>query len=350
MLPYALMRPFIFAMDAEKAHGLAITALKTGLTSPCSLKPDPALRVEFCGLSCANPLGLAAGFDKNAEAVDGLARIGFGFVEVGSLTPRPQPGNDKPRIFRLIEDQGVINRLGFNNEGHEAALARLKGRKFSTILGVNVGANKDASDRHADYAAGLLAFNDIADYITVNISSPNTPGLRTLQSRQELETLLSRLAEAKAKLSTPKPIFLKIAPDLEREELEDIAKLTENSIISAIIISNTTITRPTSLRSAEQKQQGGLSGAPLFELSTRKLAELASLTSLPLIGVGGIHNTETAWQKLRAGASLIQLYSALIYGGPELVAEILQGLSQRLAREGYKSIQEVTRSGIASWL
>lgn len=349
MLPYALMRPFIFALDAERAHGLALAALKTGVVGSASLPHDPALAVEAFGIRFANPLGLAAGFDKNAEAIDGLARVGFSFVEVGSLTPRPQPGNPKPRLFRLIEDQAVINRMGFNNEGHAAALARLKNRRFATVLGVNVGANKDAQDRHADYAAGITAFNDVADYLTVNISSPNTPGLRALQGRQELQGLLSRIAEARSRISSPKPVLLKIAPDLETAELEDIARLTENSAVSGIIISNTTITRPQDLRSAHKSETGGLSGAPLFELSTRKLATLARMTKLPLVGAGGIHDVETAWQKLRAGASLLQLYSALVYGGPQLVADIVAGLSRRLKQEGFANVGEVTGSGISSW-
>ena len=346
MLPYALLRPALFALDAERAHGLALQALKSGLLPACAPEPLP---VRLFGLQFANPLGLAAGFDKNAEAVAGLARIGFGFVEVGSLTPRPQAGNPKPRLFRLKEDQAVINRMGFNNEGHEAALARLQGQRFSTVLGVNVGANKDASDRMADYALGITRFNDVADYLTVNISSPNTPGLRALQSRQELESLLARIAEARARLSGPKPVMLKIAPDLEQEELEDIARLTANGAVDGIILSNTTITRPESLASALKAETGGLSGKPLFELSTRKLAALARLTRLPIIGAGGIHDAETAWQKLRAGASLLQLYSGLVYGGPGLVAEIVNGLAARMRREGFTSIAEVTGSGIADW-
>lgn len=349
MLPYALLRPLIFTLDAERAHGLALAVLKSGWLAPARPQPDARLAVEAFGIRFANPLGLAAGFDKNAEAVDGLARVGFGFVEVGSLTPRPQAGNPKPRLFRLIEDKAVINRMGFNNQGHAAALARLQARRFDTVLGVNVGANKDADDRHADYAAGIGAFNDVADYLTVNISSPNTPGLRALQSRGELQALLERLGEARAKLSRPKPILLKIAPDLETAELEDIARLTENSAVSGIIISNTTITRPDSLRSAHRGEAGGLSGAPLFELSTRKLAQLAGMTKLPIVGAGGIHDAETAWQKLRAGATLLQLYSALIYGGPELVGDILRGLSLRLKREGLAHISQVTGSGISSW-
>lgn len=349
MLPYALIRPVLFALDAERAHNLAIQALKSGLVPAARLKADAALEVELLGLRFANPVGLAAGFDKNAEAVDALARLGFGFVEVGSLTPKPQPGNARPRLFRLAEDRAVINRFGFNNEGHAAALHHLRGRRAKCLLGVNVGANKDAADRMADYALGLATFNDVADYLTVNISSPNTPGLRTLQSRAELETLLARIADTRAKITNPKPVLLKIAPDLEQEELEDIARLTEGGAVDGIILSNTTITRPETLRSPHRREMGGLSGTPLFELSTRKLAALAKLTKLPLIGVGGVSDAETAWQKLRAGASLIQLYSALIYGGPGLVAEIIAGLSTRLRREGFTHVSEVTGTGLADW-
>jgi dihydroorotate dehydrogenase len=349
MLPYALLRPAIFALDAERAHDLALKALQLGLGGANHLPPDPALQQELWGLTFANPMGLAAGFDKNAQAVEAMAKLGFGAVEVGSLTPKPQPGNPKPRLFRLREDEAVINRMGFNNEGHAPALARLQQAKCACILGVNVGANKDATDRLADYAAGIACFNEVADYLTVNISSPNTPGLRALQSRKELSELLERLAQAKAALAKPKPILLKIAPDLEDAELEDIAKLTQDSAISGIIISNTTISRPAHLRSAHASETGGLSGKPLFELSTRRLAKLAKLTQLPIIGAGGISDAETAWEKLRAGASLLQLYSALIYKGPGLIAEINAGLSARLKREGLTHIAQVTRSGLAAW-
>ena len=349
MLPYALIRPVLFALDAERAHNLAIQALKLGLVPARRIKPDPALAVDMLGLHFANPLGLAAGFDKNAQAVDALAGLGFGFVEVGSLTPLAQEGNPKPRLFRLAQDRAVINRFGFNNQGHAAALPRLQSRKVNCVLGVNVGANKDAADRMADYALGLERFNDVADYLTVNISSPNTPGLRTLQSRAELETLLSRISQTRAKLANPKPVFLKIAPDLETAELEDIARLTEGGAVQGILLSNTTITRPDSLRSLAKSETGGLSGKPLFELSTRKLAQLAKLTKLPLIGVGGVSDADTDWEKLRAGASLIQLYSALTYGGPELVAQILTGLSARLRREGFTHISQVTGTGLADW-
>ncbi|MDP4823964.1 MAG: quinone-dependent dihydroorotate dehydrogenase [Aestuariivirgaceae bacterium] len=349
MLPYALIRPVLFALDAERAHNLALKALKLGLVPALGVKPDAALAVELFGLRFANPVGLAAGFDKNAEAVEAIARLGFGFVEVGSLTPKPQAGNPKPRMFRLADDRAVINRLGFNNQGHAAALQRLRGKRAKCVLGVNVGANKDATDRMADYALGLSTFNDVADYLTVNISSPNTPGLRTLQSRAELESLLARIADTRAKITDPKPVLLKIAPDLEQAELEDIARLTESGAVDGIIISNTTITRPEYLRASNKGETGGLSGTPLFELSTRKLAALAQLTKLPLIGVGGVCDAETAWQKLRAGASLIQLYSALTYGGPGLVAEILTGLAARLRREGFAHVSEVTGTGIADW-
>jgi dihydroorotate dehydrogenase len=267
------------------------------------------------------------------------------------LTPLPQPGNPKPRLFRLPEDEALINRLGFNNSGHAAALGRLKALAKPSIIGVNIGANRDSADRIADYAKGLENFNGTASYIAVNISSPNTPGLRALQSRKQLNLLLSRLTETRRSLSDPKPLLLKIAPDLSNEELADIAELSLANGIDGLIVSNTTLSRPL-LKSSRASEQGGLSGRPLFELSTRKLACLYRLTKgrLPLIGVGGVSSAETAWQKIRAGASLVQLYTALIYEGPELVTDIVKGLAQRLAASGKNSLCEITGTGVADWL
>jgi dihydroorotate dehydrogenase len=349
MRAYRLLRPLLFMLPPERAHHLALAALERRLL-PEGPQPDE-LKIELWGLTFPNPIGVAAGFDKNAEAEAGLFSLGFGFVEVGTLTPSPQPGNPHPRLFRLAEDEALINRLGFNNSGHAAALARLKARAAPGIIGVNIGANRDSADRIADYVRGLETFNGTASYVAVNISSPNTPGLRALQSQKELSLLLSRLTETRRALSDPKPLLLKIAPDLSNEELADIAELSLANGIDGLIVSNTTLSRP-SLKSPHAAEQGGLSGQPLFELSTRKLAWLYRLTNgrLPLIGVGGVSSAETAWQKIRAGASLVQLYTALIYAGPSLVADILEGLAQRLKASGKVSIGEITGTGVADWL
>jgi dihydroorotate dehydrogenase len=333
-LAFPLLRPMLHRLDAEQAHGLTIRILKMlPLGVP---KPRADLAVQAFGLQFTNPLGLAAGFDKNAEVPDVMLALGFGFTEIGTVTPRPQEGNPRPRLFRLTEDEAVINRMGFNNEGHVAALARLTARAGRKgIVGVNIGANKDSEDRIADYVAGIAAFSHLASYVTVNVSSPNTPGLRALQSRAELESLLARLNDARSRASRRPPMLLKIAPDLRDDELEDIAVACGGGAVDGIIVSNTTLSR-NDLRSPLQGQAGGLSGKPLFALSTRQLAKLFILTNgaIPLIGVGGIHDAETAWIKLAAGATLLQLYSALVYKGPALVTEILSGLSGRLGREG----------------
>jgi len=330
---FPLVRPLLHALDAEAAHGLTVGLLKL-LPAPAAGPVDSRLAVSAFGLDFPNPLGLAAGFDKNAEVPDAMLAQGFGFVEVGTLTPKPQSGNPRPRLFRLAEDRAVINRLGFNNEGHAVVLARLAARRAG-IVGVNLGANKDSSDRIADYVTGIETFASVADYLTVNISSPNTPGLRSLQSRAELQSLLARLNEARARQRRHPPMLLKIAPDLRDDELEDIAQCCGGGTVDGIIVSNTTISRPP-LKSRHAGEQGGLSGAPLFKLSTRQLAHLYLLTQgrIPLIGVGGIADAETAWAKILAGATLLQLYSALVYRGPGLVAEILAGLAARLARHG----------------
>jgi dihydroorotate dehydrogenase len=335
---FPLIRPLIYRFDAERAHRLTIGLLKL---APLSNPPasDPRLAVSAFGLTFPNPLGLAAGFDKNAEVPDALLAQGFGFVEVGTLTPRPQAGNPQPRLFRLTEDKAVINRMGFNNNGQADALARLKLRRGRGLVGVNIGANKDSADRIADYEHGLSIFTGVADYLTVNISSPNTPGLRALQSREELRSLLDRLNTARFKAARRPPMLLKIAPDLRDDELEDIAHVCGGGAVDGIIVSNTTLSRPP-LVSAHKDEAGGLSGAPLFALSTQTLAKLYLISEgrIPLIGVGGISDTETAWIKLRAGASLLQIYSALIFRGPQLIPEILDGLSKRLAARGFSSL------------
>jgi dihydroorotate dehydrogenase len=349
---YRLLRPLLYCVPPETGHRLAIAALKYGLFPTAAQPFEPSLQVKLCGLTFPNPLGVAAGFDKDIEAPDALLRLGFGFAEVGSITPLPQPGNPKPRLFRLEADRALINRLGFNSGGHANAVSRLRSRAGRPgIIGVNIGANKESSDIVADYVQGLTCFNDIASYIAINISSPNTPGLRGLQSKAELRHLLERIGEARSELHRPKPLLLKIAPDLSDAELDDIAGLVIAHSIDGVIVSNTTVSRP-ALKSPRASEPGGLSGAPLFELSTRKLARLYRLTSgrLPLIGVGGVTCAETAWQKLRAGASLIQLYSALVYEGPSLARTICGGLAERLAASAKKSISEITGTGVSDWL
>ena len=348
-LAFPILRPLLHRLDAEVAHDLTIRILTI---APRGVPPasDPRLKVMAFGLDFANPLGLAAGFDKNAQVPDAMLAQGFGFVEVGTLTPRPQDGNPRPRLFRLDEDMAVINRMGFNNHGHAAALARLIARKTrGGIVGVNLGANKDSTDRTADYVAGIQIFSGIADYQTVNISSPNTPGLRALQSRAELQALLDRLNEARSLEARRPPMLLKIAPDLRADELEHIAACCGKGAVDGIIVSNTTISRPP-LKSRHAGEPGGLSGAPLFALSTRQLAKLYLLTggTIPLIGVGGIANAEHAWTKLLAGASLLQLYSALVYQGPGLIGEILHGLAAKLNKTGAPSLTAITGSEAAA--
>lgn len=332
---FPVLRPLLHGLDAETAHRLTIRAL--ALAPPGAVpKPDPRLAVTAFGVDFPNPLGLAAGFDKNAEVPDAMLALGFGFTEIGTVTPRPQAGNARPRLFRLPEDQAVINRMGFNNDGHAAALKRLRARvQRGGIVGVNIGANKDSADRIGDYVAGIEAFARVASYFTVNISSPNTPGLRALQSRAELEQLLARLNAARQAAAMKPPMLLKIAPDLSEEEIEDIAVCCEGGAVDGIIVSNTTLSRP-GLRSPLAGEQGGLSGEPLLELSTRQLARMFLLTGgrIPLVGAGGVHDAASALLKIRAGASLVQLYSALVYQGPGLVAEILSGMVEELARSG----------------
>jgi dihydroorotate dehydrogenase len=322
-------------LDAEDAHRATIAALKLLPDFPAA-PDDPRLAVSAFGLNFPNPVGLAAGFDKNAEVFSKTVTLGFGFVEVGTLTPRPQPGNPRPRAFRLAQDRAVINRYGFNNDGHASALRRLGARRRGGIVGVNIGANKDSEDRVADYVAGVNAFWPVADYFTVNVSSPNTPGLRDLQEPRALAELLARVLEARDAARTRRPLLLKIAPDLDLSQLDGIVRVARDARIDGMIVSNTTISRPASLRSGIKGEAGGLSGAPLFELSTRRLAQVFVRVErqFPLIGVGGIDSAAAAIAKIEAGASLIQLYSALVYEGPGLVSRIKKGLVERLAGEG----------------
>ena len=345
-LGFRALRPLLHCMDAETAHGLTIKALKTGFGGSAKIISPANLGMSCFGLKFENPLGLAAGFDKNAEVPDAMLALGFGFVEVGTVTPRPQEGNPRPRLFRLSEDQAVINRLGFNNEGHTAVLERLRRRKHkSGIVGVNIGTNKDSTDRISDYAVGINAFSDVTSYFTINISSPNTPGLRNLQSAAELPALLKRLNEARQTQQRQVPMLLKIAPDLEADEMQAIAECCLNSAMDGVIISNTTLSRP-ALHAPHAKETGGLSGAPLFDLSTQQLARFYLLTmgKIPLVGVGGIANVEHAWSKICAGASLLQLYSALVFQGPELVQDILSGLSRKLAEKKFATLSDAVGS------
>ncbi len=324
---FRFSKPFLHGRDAEAAHLTTLRLLSCMPPLPAA-RPDPNLAQTLFGLAFPNPLGLAPGFDKNAEVPKQMLQMGFGFVEVGTLTPRPQDGNAKPRLFRLTEDHAVINRMGFNNQGHAAALQRLSNRTYQGLVGVNVGANKDSVDRADDYVAGIACFSDIADYITINISSPNTPGLRGMQSADELKMLLQRLNEARSLQRKRPPMFLKIAPDLGDAELRDIAICCANGSVDAVIISNTTLSRP-NLTSSHATETGGLSGRPLFELSTRQLAKFYTLSGgrIPLIGVGGIEDGETAVAKIEAGASLLQVYSAMVYRGPDLISDVLLSLS-----------------------
>jgi dihydroorotate dehydrogenase len=347
-------RKALFALEPETAHGLSIAALKSGLPLSPALHPDPRLAVSVAGLGFPNPLGMAAGYDKNAEVPDALLRLGFGFAEVGTLTPLPQAGNPRPRIFRLAEDRAVINRLGFNNDGHERAARRLQARAGrGGIVGVNIGANKDSADRIADYVAGVRRFAPLASYLTVNISSPNTPGLRAMQERTALSELLSRVIAAREETTAgghKVPILLKIAPDLGEAELADIAAEVLDKKADGLIVSNTTLSRA-GLTGHHREEGGGLSGRPLFPRSTAVLARMRKLVGpdLPLIGVGGVDSVWTALDKIRAGADLVQLYTGLIYGGPSLPRRIVAGLAEECSRQRLTSICELRDSAVEEW-
>lgn len=339
-------------LDPERAHGLSLLALRSGLAPLPGPVDLPRLHTTLAGMPLLNPVGLAAGYDKNAEAIAPLSRAGFGFIEVGAATPLPQPGNEKPRLFRLTEDRAAINRFGFNNQGMEAIGTRLAARTPGPVpVGLNLGANKTAQNRAADFATVLAHCGPHVDFATVNVSSPNTERLRDLQGRAALAELLRQVMEARATLPRPIPVFLKIAPDLTRADLEDIVEVALSTRISGIITTNTTISRE-GLKSANRDQAGGLSGAPLFEKSTRVLAQLSQLTHglLPLIGVGGISTAEQAYQKIRAGASAVQLYTAMVYGGLSIIPEIARGLDTLLARDGYASVSLAVGTGRGDWL
>jgi dihydroorotate dehydrogenase len=327
-------------LDPEDAHGLAIRGLKLGL-GPAGARDDAILATELAGLALPNPVGLAPGFDKDAEVFGPMLRAGFGFVECGTVTPRPQAGNPRPRLFRLSEDRAVINRMGFNNRGLEAFAGRLAGRG-SGLVGANIGANKDSEDRIGDYVTGLTRLWGLASYFTINISSPNTPGLRALQTRAALEELLGRIAEARDALPAAGrvPMFLKVAPDLEPGEVETIAETSLAHGLAGIMVANTTVSRP-ALASRFRDEMGGLSGAPLLALSTRILGEFAAASGgrLALIGVGGIGSGADAYAKIRAGATAVQLYSALVFEGPGLVTRIKRDLAVRLRSDGFASVR-----------
>ena len=336
-------------LSPERAHNATLRALATGLGPRACLAPDPRLKIQVAGLDFDNPIGLAAGFDKNAEVIRPMLALGFGFVEVGAVTPRPQPGNDRPRVFRLPADQAVINRYGFNNDGLDVVARRLRraaGRRG--VVGVNLGANKDSEDRIADYVKGVVALEGLVDFYTVNISSPNTPGLRALQDKQSLASLLDQVIVARDGLAKPAPVFLKIAPDLTDEDKADIADVVRAAEIDGLIVSHTTIARPDRLVGRHAGEKGGLSGAPLFEPSTRLLGEMrrALGASTPLVGVGGVSSAADAYAKIRAGASLVQLYTALVYKGPGLAQDIVRGLAARLQSDGFDAVADAVGADI----
>ncbi|XP_011687614.1 PREDICTED: dihydroorotate dehydrogenase (quinone), mitochondrial [Wasmannia auropunctata] len=339
--------PLVQLVDPEIAHELAVKALKYGL-APSQKTEDPrSLRTTVLGLQLKSPIGMAAGFDKQGEAVEGLHKIGFSFVEIGSVTPKPQSGNPKPRVFRLPEDKAVVNRYGFNSDGHDAVWKRLKGLKesksFDGILGVNLGKNKETEDATRDYVDGIKRFVDVADYFVINISSPNTPGLRSLQNKRNLEELLTAVNAARESAGGKQPLFLKLAPDLSDSERQDVADvvLSEKSRVDGLVLCNTTITRP-NLTNPNRQESGGLSGAPLADISTAMISDMYRRTrgSIPIIGVGGVFSGHDAYVKIRAGASLVQLYTSYVYHGPPVVAKIKRELCEILEANGFSSVTD----------
>lgn len=348
MPSYGVVRPLLHLLPPETAHGVALWSLKNGLAGRVSEPDDLLLATQVWNLSFPNPIGLAAGFDKDAEVMDAMLALGFGFVEAGSVTPLPQPGNPQPRLFRLNEDQAVINRFGFNSKGLEHFAGKLRDRKRTGsggIVGANVGKNRDAPDAAADYATGISRVCGLADYLVCNVSSPNTPGLRSLQARAEIEALIHRVLEARYAAAPDKhhlpPLLAKVGPDLDEVQLQDIAEVALATQIDGLIVGNTTVTRPP-LRSNHAGETGGLSGAPLFTLATKCLSDMYRLTGgkLPIIGCGGVACGDDAYAKIRAGASLVQLYSALVFHGPELVLSIKRDLAARLRADGYASVAD----------
>jgi dihydroorotate dehydrogenase len=338
-------------LDPETAHELTMRALRAGLGPRAPADSDPMLATALAGLRLANPIGLAPGFDKNAAAPRALLRAGFGFVECGTVTPRPQAGNPRPRLFRLTEDRAVINRMGFNNEGVEAFATGLAARGAGGVVGANVGANKESTDRAADYVAGLARLWPLADYFTLNVSSPNTPGLRDLQAKGALADLLGAVAEARTVLASgsagDRPLFLKVAPDLAPGDVGDIVAATVDFGLDGLVVANTTVARPETLRDRRGGEAGGLSGAPLFGPSTALLREFHAAAGgrLSLIGVGGVASGRDAYDKIRAGANAVQLYTALVFEGPGLVARILRELAVLLRADGFAGVGEAVGVG-----
>ncbi|WP_273756895.1 quinone-dependent dihydroorotate dehydrogenase [Bartonella sp. MM73XJBT] len=347
-------RSALFMLDPEHAHRLAIIGLKNGL-STCQKIFDKRFSVTVAGLEFENFIGLAAGFDKNAEVVDAILRLGFAFTEIGTVTPKPQAGNPKPRLFRLKEDEAIINRMGFNNDGHQIVYKRLQTYKQLGIVGINIGANKDTINKIDDYTAGIAHFYDVADYFTVNISSPNTPGLRDLQARDSLHLLIDAISQArneyKKKYGFSVPIFLKIAPDLSEKELDDIAEEIQCSDFDGLIVSNTTLSRQGLKNNLLSTEEGGLSGRPLFELSTIVLAKMRQKLGkdIAIIGVGGIKDAQTALEKVKAGADLVQLYTGMVYEGPSLVVNILKEILQFMQQDGVDSIKAYRDQSVEDW-
>jgi dihydroorotate dehydrogenase len=346
----ALALPLLLKLEPEAAHRVAIAALRLA-PSATPHESDPRLSVAAFGLAFVNPLGMAAGFDKNAEVARGLLGAGFGFVEVGTLTPRPQAGNPRPRLFRLGSDAALINRLGFNNGGYEAAHERLSQSRPRGIIGVNIGHNKDSADRVADYVLGVRTFADVASYFTINVSSPNTPGLRDLQQRAALDELVARVIEAREACAIPRPMLVKIAPDVDEATLDDIVSVCRARGVDGMIVSNTTLSRPPTLKDVHAKESGGLSGRPLFDLSTRTLARafLRAEGAFALIGCGGVDGAPAALANIEAGASLVQLYTALIYRGPGLIRQILDGLAAALSERRIERLADVVGITARDW-
>ena len=345
----ALALPLLLKLEPEAAHRAAIAALR--LAPGAAPRCDPRLGVAAFGLTFANPLGLAAGFDKNAQATRGLLGAGFGFVEVGTLTPLPQPGNPRPRLFRLARDAALVNRLGFNNDGYAAAHAHLIRRPNSGIVGVNIGPNKDSNDRIADYVLGVRTFADVASYFTINVSSPNTPGLRDLQQRAAFDELVARVIDARDACALRRPVLVKIAPDVDLMTLDDIVAVGRARGVDGMIVSNTTISRPPGVQDAAADEIGGLSGRPLFDLSTRTLARtfLRAEGAFALIGCGGVDGAPAALAKIEAGATLVQLYTALIYRGPGLIEEILRGLARTLREREIERLGDIVGAAARDW-
>ena len=346
MFSYDVVRPLLHLLSPESAHGIAVWALKNGWAGRANDVDDPILATRLWGLSFPNPMGLAAGFDKDADVPDAMLAFGFGFVEAGSVTPLPQPGNAKPRLFRLDEDQAVVNRFGFNSKGLENFVGNLSARQRTGIVGANVGKNRDAPDATADYATGITQVCGLADYLVCNVSSPNTPGLRSLQARSQIDALLQRVLEARYSAAPDKnnlpPLLAKVGPDLDEAQLQDIAEVALATKIDGLIVGNTTVTRPPSLTSRHASETGGLSGKPLMHLATQCLSNMYRLTGgkIPLIGCGGVASGDDAYAKIRAGASLVQLYSALVFHGPTLVGRVKRELAARLRADGFQSVAE----------